>query len=299
MPPPATAAWPMSVPSSAYLHHPETLGNEFPVLTYFSDFLETLDEMSFSTTSPMDRIADEHGNGTFKITTRATFQFHGVIKRHLKPSIQGINKVLLDTLAACGDVNRNVICSAIPSLSRLHVQVYNFAKLVGDLVGQVNGYWRAVKDFEPLYGEFYPPRKFKIAVAVPSTNDVDVFANDLGFIAIVDEQGELAGFNVAIGGRMGETHGNKKTYPRVADVIGFCTVEQGPIVAEKSCLHSKTICKNARLKYTIDRMGLDAFKAEVKSRLGYSLAPARPYTFNCNIDDFGWSTGDDGRHHGA
>ncbi|KAG2053697.1 sulfite reductase subunit beta [Suillus hirtellus] len=262
----------------------------------------------------MDRIADEHGNGTFKITTRATFQFHGVIKQHLKPSIQEINKVLLDTLAACGDVNRNVICSAIPSLSRLHAQVYNFAKLVSaHLLPRTTAYheiWldkkmvagEAVKDFEPLYGEFYLPRKFKIAVAVPPTNDVDVFANDLGFIAIVDEQGELAGFNVTIGGGMGVTHGNKKTYPRVADVIGFCTVHQGPIVAEKIMLTqrdngNRADRKNARLKYTIDRMGLEAFKAEVESRLGYPLAPARPYTFDRNIDDFGWSTGDDGRHH--
>ncbi|KAG1741109.1 hypothetical protein EDB19DRAFT_1706335 [Suillus lakei] len=255
----------------------------------------------------MDRIAEEHGNGTFKITTRATFQFHG-------PSIQEINKVLLDTLAACGDVNRNVICSAIPSLSRLHAQVYGFAKLVSaHLLPRTTAYheiWldkkmvagEAVKDFEPLYGEFYLPRKFKIAVAVPPTNDVDVFANDLGFIAIVNEQGDLAGFNVAIGGGMGVTHGNKKTYPRVADVIGFCTAEQGPIVAEKIMLTqrdngNRADRKNARLKYTIDRMGLDSFKAEVESRLGYPLAPARPYTFDRNIDDFGWSTGDDGRHH--
>ncbi|KAG0709210.1 hypothetical protein DFH29DRAFT_978786 [Suillus ampliporus] len=262
----------------------------------------------------MDQIADEHGNGTFKITTRATFQFHGVIKRHLKPSIQEINKVLLDTLAACGDVNRNVICAAIPTLSRLHAQVYSFAKLVSaHLLPRTTAYheiWldkkmvagEAVKDFEPLYGEFYLPRKFKIAVAVPPTNDVDVFANDLGFIAIVDEQGELAGFNVTIGGGMGVTHGNKKTYPRIADVIGFCTVEQGPVVAEKVMLTqrdngNRADRKNARLKYTIDRMGLDTFKAEVESRLGYPLAPARPFTFDRNIDDFGWSTGDDGRHH--
>ncbi|KAG2070231.1 sulfite reductase subunit beta [Suillus decipiens] len=262
----------------------------------------------------MDQIADEHGNGTFKITTRATFQFHGVIKQHLKPSIQAINKVLLDTLAACGDVNRNVICSAIPSLSRLHAQVYHFAKLVSShLLPRTTAYheiWldkkmvagEAVKDFEPLYGEFYLPRKFKVAIAVPPTNDVDVFANDLGFIAIVDEQGELAGFNVTVGGGMGVTHGNKKTYPRIADVIGFCTVEQGPFVAEKVVLTqrdngNRADRKNARLKYTIDRMGLDAFKAEVESRLGYQLAPARPYTFDRNIDDFGWSTGDDGRHH--
>ncbi|KAG2129062.1 uncharacterized protein EDB93DRAFT_1243476 [Suillus bovinus] len=249
----------------------------------------------------MDRIADEHGNGTFKITTRATFQFHG-------PSIQEINKVLLDTLAA---FLRLVECYLFrySFLSRLHAQVYGFAKLVSaHLLPRTTAYheiWldkkmvagEAVKDFEPLYGEFYLPRKFKVAVAVPPTNDVDVFANDLGFIAIVDEQGELAGFNVTIGGGMGVTHGNKKTYPRVADVIGFCTVQEGPIVAEKVVLTARQRRKNARLKYTIDRMGLDAFKAEVESRLGYPLAPARPYTFDRNIDDFGWSTGDDGRHH--
>lgn len=262
----------------------------------------------------MDRIADEHGNGTFKITTRSTFQFHGVIKRHLKPSIQSINKVLLDTLAACGDVNRNVICSAIPSKSKLHARVYEFSKLVSNhLLPRTTAYheiWldnkmvagEAVKDFEPLYGEFYLPRKFKIAVAVPPTNDVDIFANDLGFIAIVDKNGELAGFNVTIGGGMGVTHGNKKTYPRVADVIGFCTVEQGPLVAEKVMLTQRDFGnrvdrKNARLKYTVDRMGLDVFKAEVESRLGYKFDPARPFTFDRNVDDFGWTVGEDGKHH--
>ncbi|KAI6112729.1 hypothetical protein F5141DRAFT_1026049 [Pisolithus sp. B1] len=262
----------------------------------------------------MDRISDEHGNGTFKITTRSTFQFHGVIKRHLKPTIQDINKVLLDTLAACGDVNRNVICSAIPSKSKLHARVYEFSKLVSDhLLPRTTAYheiWldnklvagEAVKDFEPLYGEFYLPRKFKVAVAVPPTNDVDIFANDLGFIAIVDKSGELAGFNVTVGGGMGVTHGNKKTYPRLADVIGFCTVEQGPLVAEKVMLTQRDFGnrvdrKNARLKYTIDRMGLDVFKAEVESRLGYKLSPARPFTFDRNVDDFGWTVGEDGKHH--
>ncbi|KII85824.1 hypothetical protein PLICRDRAFT_165292 [Plicaturopsis crispa FD-325 SS-3] len=262
----------------------------------------------------MDHIADEHGSGTFKITTRQTFQFHGVIKRHLKPSIQAINRALLDTLAACGDVNRNVICSAIPSLSNLHARVFEFSKNVSNhLLPRTTAYheiWldkklvagEALKDFEPLYGEFYLPRKFKIAVAVPPTNDVDVFANDLGFIAIVDKNGELAGFNVSIGGGMGVTHGNKKTYPRLGDVIGFCTFEEGPLVAEKIMLTqrdngNRADRKNARLKYTIDRMGLDTFKAEVEARLGYSLQPARPYSFDRNVDDFGWSKGQNGNYH--
>ncbi|KZT27745.1 sulphite reductase hemo protein, beta subunit [Neolentinus lepideus HHB14362 ss-1] len=262
----------------------------------------------------MDQIADEHGNGTFKITTRQTFQFHGIIKRHLKPAIQDINRALLDTLAACGDVNRNVLCSAVPSLSRLHAEIYEFAKGVSEhLLPRTTAYheiWLdkklvagdALKDAEPLYGEFYLPRKYKVAVAVPPTNDVDIFANDVGFIAIVDGKGRLAGFNVTAGGGMGVTHGNKKTYPRAADVLGFCTVEQGKIVAEKIMLvqrdnGNRADRKNARLKYTIDRMGLDVFKDEVEKLLGYKLAPARPYSFDRNIDDFGWATGEDGKHH--
>ncbi|EPQ56382.1 sulphite reductase hemo protein beta subunit [Gloeophyllum trabeum ATCC 11539] len=261
----------------------------------------------------MDQIADEHGNGTFKITTRQTFQFHGVIKRHLKPAIQDINRSLLDTLAACGDVNRNVLCSAIPSLSKLHAEIYEFAKGVSEhLLPRTTAYheiWLdkklvagdSLKDVEPLYGEFYLPRKFKVAVAVPPTNDVDIFANDVGFIAIV-EKGHLVGFNVTAGGGMGVTHGNKKTYPRTADVLGFCTVEQGKAVAEKIMLvqrdnGNRADRKNARLKYTIDRMGLETFKSEVEKLLGWKLEPARPYSFDRNIDDFGWATGEDGKHH--
>ncbi|KAG5637790.1 hypothetical protein H0H81_003182 [Sphagnurus paluster] len=262
----------------------------------------------------MDQIADEHGSGTFKITTRQTFQFHGVIKRHLKPAIQDINRVLLDTLAACGDVNRNVVCSSIPTLSKLHAEVYQFSKDVSEhLIPRTTAYheiWldkklvagEALKDTEPLYGEFYLPRKFKIAVAVPPTNDVDVFTNDLGFIAIVGLDGELEGFNVTIGGGMGVTHGNKKTYPRIGDVVGFCTPEQGKYVAEAVIISqrnhgNRADRKNARLKYTIDRMGLAAFKADFEQHLGYQLAPARPYAFDRNVDDYGWFTGEDGKHH--
>ncbi|KXN81529.1 Sulfite reductase [NADPH] subunit beta [Leucoagaricus sp. SymC.cos] len=262
----------------------------------------------------MDQIADEHGSGTFKITTRQTFQFHGVIKRHLKPAIQDINRVLLDTLAACGDVNRNVICSSIPTMSKLHSQVYEFSKEVSShLIPRTTAYheiWldkklvagEALKDFEPLYGEFYLPRKFKIAVAVPPTNDTDVFANDVGFIAIVGKDGELEGFNVTIGGGMGVTHGNKKTYPRTGSLLGFCTVEQGKYVAEKIMLvqrdnGNRVDRKNARLKYTVDRMGLDVYKAEVEKLLGYTLEPPRPFSFDRNVDDFGWHVGEDDRHH--
>lgn len=262
----------------------------------------------------IDRISDEHGNSTFKLTTRQTFQFHGVIKKHLKPAMQAINKTLLDTIAACGDVNRNVQLSVNPSYSKLHEQVYNFSKALSEhLLPSTTAYheiWldkklvggEAVKDFEPLYGPYYLPRKFKIAVAVPPDNSVDVFTNDVGFIAITDSNGELAGFNVTVGGGMGVTHSNKKTYPRLGDVIGFVTPEEGCLVAEKIMLAqrdngNRADRKNARLKYTVDRMGLENFKADVEKRMGHKLEPARPYTFESNTDNYGWIKGHNGKWH--
>ncbi|GAA5836025.1 hypothetical protein JCM5353_002216, partial [Sporobolomyces roseus] len=154
----------------------------------------------------IDEISDRRGNSTFKLTTRQTFQFHGIVKANLKPAIQEINKTMLDTIAACGDVNRTVMCSANPSLGQLHHQVHLFAEELSDgLKPQTSAYaeiWldkkqivgEAVRDVEPLYGEYYLPRKFKIAIAVPPTNDVDVYCHDLGYIAILDENKKLAGF---------------------------------------------------------------------------------------------------------
>ncbi|PVG03154.1 sulfite reductase subunit beta [Serendipita vermifera] len=262
----------------------------------------------------MDRIADEHGNGTFKLTTRQTFQFHGVIKKHLKPAIQAINKALLDTIAACGDVNRNVLVASLPTLSHLHEECYRFGATLSDkLLPKTSAYheiWldkkmiagNAVRDVEPMYGPYYLPRKFKIAVAIPPNNDVDIFANDVGFIAIADNHGRLIGFNVTAGGGMGVTHSNKKTYPRIGDVLGFCRTDQGHKVAESILLTqrdngNRADRKNARLKYTIDRMGLEAFKAEVEKRQGFKFEPAKSYRFDSNIDEFGWQTDRQGKHH--
>ncbi|GAA5879722.1 hypothetical protein JCM16303_004148 [Sporobolomyces ruberrimus] len=262
----------------------------------------------------IDEISDKRGNSTFKLTTRQTFQFHGIVKANLKPAIQEINKCMLDTIAACGDVNRTVMCSANPSLGTLHKQVHHFAEELSDgLKPQTSAYaeiWldkkqivgEAVRDVEPLYGEYYLPRKFKIAIAVPPTNDVDVYCHDLGYIAILDENKKLAGFNVTIGGGMGVTHSMKTTYPRLADVVGFITPDQGLEVA-KAVLTTqrdngnRMNRKNARVKYTVDRMGIDNFKAEVEKRLGYKLQPARAFEFTSNVDQFGWQTGDDGRRH--
>ncbi|GAA6013956.1 hypothetical protein JCM11491_003468 [Sporobolomyces phaffii] len=262
----------------------------------------------------IDEISDRRGNSTFKLTTRQTFQFHGIVKANLKPAIQEINKCLLDTIAACGDVNRTVMCSANPSLGKLHKQVHLFAEELSDgLKPQTSAYaeiWldkkqvigEAVRDVEPLYGEYYLPRKFKIAIAVPPTNDVDVYCHDLGYIAILDENKKLAGFNVTIGGGMGVTHSMKTTYPRLADVVGFITPDQGLEVA-KAVLTTqrdngnRMNRKNARVKYTVDRMGIDNFKAEVEKRLGWKLQPARAFEFTSNVDQFGWQTGEDGRRH--
>jgi len=261
----------------------------------------------------MDRIADEHGNSTFKLTTRQTFQFHGIVKKHLKPAMQAINRSLLDTIAACGDVNRNIQCSVNPHLSHIHKTVYDFSVAVSEhLLPSTSAYheiWLdkkkisgdAVQEFEPLYGPTYLPRKFKIAVAVPPDNAVDVFTNDVGFIAIV-ENDQVVGYNVTVGGGMGVTHSNKKTYPRLGDIIGFVKAEDGCLVAEKIMLTqrdngNRSDRKNARLKYTVDRMGLKNFIADVERRMGKPLEPARPFTFDSNLDEFGWIQGQDGKWH--
>jgi sulfite reductase (NADPH) hemoprotein beta-component len=187
----------------------------------------------------LDAIARRWANGTVRLTTRQAFQLHGVIKRDLKPTIAAINASLLDTIAACGDVNRNVMCTPLPEASNIHAQVYQAALAVSHhLTPQTSAYHEIWLDrervaggeqpnaeVEPIYGATYLPRKFKISFAIPPRNDVDVFAHDLSFIAIV-EQGELVGYNVTVGGGMGATHGDPATFPRMADVVGFCTSAQ-------------------------------------------------------------------------
>lgn len=258
----------------------------------------------------MDKMADTHANGTLKLTTRQAFQLHGVIKKNLKSTIQGINNALMDTIAACGDVNRNVMSHANPAESELHAQTY---KLAGDiskhLTPQTPAYheiWldkKLVADskevIEPIYGDRYLPRKFKIGIAIPPYNDVDVFSQDLGFIAI-EEKGKLVGYNITAGGGMGSTFGTPETYPRLGDVIGFCLPEQVIDVAEKIVLLQKengdrVNRKHARLKYTIDDNGLEWFKEELNQRLGYKIQEARPYKFTRNGDRYGWKQGADGK----
>jgi sulfite reductase (NADPH) hemoprotein beta-component len=258
----------------------------------------------------MDRLAREHANGTLRLTTRQAFQFHGVIKRRLKPTITAINQTLLDTLAACGDVNRNVMSSPNPEASELHMQAWQVAGAISDHLtprtGAYHELWLdgekqpgAAPETEPLYGETYLPRKFKIGIAVPPWNDVDVFSQDLGFIAI-SQDGRLIGFNVVVGGGMGATHGEPDTYPRLGEIAGFCTAAQAVDVAWHTVaiqrdFGDRTNRKHARFKYTLADRGLEWFKVELAARLGQDLSPARPFRFLSNGDRYGWTRGVDAR----
>jgi sulfite reductase (NADPH) hemoprotein beta-component len=258
----------------------------------------------------LDAIARRFGNGTLRLTTRQAFQIHGVVKTELKATMQAINAALLDTLAACGDVNRNVMVSANPLQSALHARVHADAAALSErLLPNTRAYYEiwldeekiAGPDEEPLYGPTYLPRKFKIAFAVPPINDVDVFAHDLGYIAIV-EDGELDGYNVSIGGGMGATHGDAETYPLLGQVLGFVTPEQIQAVAEavlttQRDFGNRAVRKRARLKYTLEDRGLDWFRAEVERRAGFLLQPPRPFLFQHNGDRYGWVDGEDGRAH--
>jgi len=262
----------------------------------------------------LDRVARDYGNGTMRLTTRQTVQLHGIIKSNLKATLKEIDAVLLDTIAACGDVNRNVMCNPNPYQSRAHAAALDLARAVSDhLLPRTPAYREIWLDgeriaggeeevVEPIYGKTYLPRKFKIVVAVPPSNDVDVFAHDLGYIAIVDKAGNVAGWNVTVGGGMGMTHGEPDTYPRTADVMGFCTTGDAVAVAEAVVTvqrdwGDRKNRKHARLKYTLEDRGLDAFRAEVERRAGIAFAPPRPFQFSATGDRYGWSEGDNGRGH--
>lgn len=285
----------------------------------------------------LDELADERGNGTLKITTRATFQLHGVVKHDLKPAIRGMNSALLDTLAACGDVNRNVMVSALPGNAKVHRQVaqagseisehllpsttaYHEIWLEGPDDSDKPGYkeaWEnkkggpklkktmvagnALVDHEPLYGPTYLPRKFKIVITVPPYNDVDVYAHDIGLIAIV-ENDEVIGFNLLAGGGMGSTHNNVKTYPRTGSMLGFVPRDKINQACEKVMLvqrdfGDRTNRKHARLKYTIDDMGVEEFKAKVEEYWGDKFEEPKPFEIKSNIDYFGWVKDEEGYNH--
>lgn len=240
----------------------------------------------------LQECAEEHANGIIKITTRQTVQFHGIVKSQMKPSMKWFDHLNLDSIAACGDVNRNVMSGSNPELSDFHSEVHAFADKISEhllpTTKALTEIWLDGEKLEgtepepdPLYQDRYLPRKFKIGIAIPPHNETDIFTQDIGLIAI-EEDGVFTGFNVAIGGGLGTTHGNPQTYPRLGDIIGFASKDQvldvcWQIAAVQRDFGNREDRKQARLKYTIDRIGLDVFKAELESRLGYRLGAARDY----------------------
>jgi sulfite reductase (NADPH) hemoprotein beta-component len=259
----------------------------------------------------LDALARAHGGETLRLTTRQTFQFHWVLKEDVRATIQGLHEALLDTIAACGDVSRNVMCAADPESSALHSEVVAAAHEVsGHFLPKTRAYheiWygeekvagSAGEEQEPFYGATYLPRKFKIGFVVPPSNDIDVYTQDLGFIAIGGPDG-LEGYNVAIGGGMGRTENEPTTYPRLADVIGYIGKDRlvattGAAMSVQRDYGNRLQRNRARFKYTIDDKGLDWIKAQIESRLGAPLEPARPFHFDSNGDVFGWRETGGGR----
>lgn len=261
----------------------------------------------------LDDLARQYASSGLRITTRQTFQYHGIRKEHLRDLIGGVWDTGLSTIAACGDVVRNVVSSVNPELSKAHAEVYDWTfKIMEHLEPKTNAYkelWvdkldkttDGSQDHEPLLGETYLPRKFKIGIAIPPYNDIDVFSQDFGLIAII-ENGELIGFNLAPGGGMGASFGNDKTYPQLGDLIGYVpkehlleTLWHGVAVQRDFGDRSERL--NARLKYTIDDRSLDWYRNELQSRLDFKIEAPRPYYFEHNGDRFGWIKGQDGRSH--
>ncbi len=254
----------------------------------------------------IDNISQQLGNGSIRLTTRQTFQFHGIMKHNLKPLIQQINQSMIDSIGGCGDINRNVMCNPNPQQSDLHQRVYEWAQKISEhLLPSSRAYheiWLDGEklqqpDQEPIYGESYLPRKFKTAIAIPPHNDVDIYTNDMGFIAIAD-QGELIGFNVLAGGGMGTTHGDTSTYPRLADDLGFITLDQVLAVAEAIVTvqrdeGNRSSRRHARLKYTIDKLGINTFRELVENCAMVKFAPVRTVEFSKQGDRFGWIKGSD------
>lgn len=251
----------------------------------------------------LHNVTKDYTSGVIKITTRQTVQLHGILKHHARPTHQAFNLVGLDSIAACGDVNRNVLASAHPDVSAVHEEIYQTAVHLSDFMKpKTRAYYEIFVGSEkvaekveedPLYEDRYLPRKFKIAIAIPPQNDVDVFANDCAVIAIV-ENGELVGYNIGAGGGMGATHGNSATYPRVASLFGYIAkADLDKVVYEIATVQrdygNREDRKLARLKYTIDRMGIDAYKAEVEKRSGVKFEPLKPFEFTQRMDTYGWA----------
>jgi sulfite reductase (NADPH) hemoprotein beta-component len=260
----------------------------------------------------IDRFAHEKSiYGSIRLTTRQTFQFHGVLKPNVKPMHQLLNATGIDSIATAGDVNRNVLCTSNPIESVVHKEAWEWATKISEhLLPKTNAYaeiWldgekvESTKEDEPILGNNYLPRKFKTTVVIPPQNDVDVHANDLSFIAIA-ENGKLIGFNVLVGGGLAMTHGDHSTFPRKADDFGFIELKDtlavaAAVVSTQRDWGNRVNRKNAKTKYTLERVGVETFKAEVEKRADIIFAATKPYKFTSRGDRFGWVEGIDGKHH--
>ncbi len=269
-----------------------------------------------------DQLAREIGNGSLRITTRQEFQLHGVLKHDLKLTIRRINECLLSTLAACGDVERNVLCCPAPIHDEKHAVLHADAlRWAGHCAPRSTAYWDIWVDgekieslpagepalvptagddpVEPLYGKTYLPRKFKTAFAFPEDNCTDIHANDLGFLAIM-KGGKLAGYNVLVGGGLGTTPSAQKTFPFLA--VPLCYVDRGDVLRIGEAVlkvfrdfGNRSDRKRARIKYIIHDWGLPAFRAKVEEYLGSLLADPEPVVVREVDDHLGWHAQGDGK----
>jgi sulfite reductase (ferredoxin) len=258
----------------------------------------------------LDDLTERHANGTLRITSRQGIQFHGVSKTNLHATIAGINATLLTTLGACGDVNRNVMaCPAPHRHDGLHDELQaTAARLAAHFAPRSGAYheiWlngkpqAAVDEAEPIYGKTYLPRKFKMGLALPEDNCIDVYAQDLGLLAIV-EHGELLGFNFLVGGGMGMTHGNANTFPHLARAVCYTplarVVETAEAVVKLFRDHgNRADRKRARIKYLIHDWGVERFQHVLSEYIRGPVTPPRPEEATGHDLHLGWHPQGDGR----
>ncbi|MBD1844047.1 sulfite reductase, ferredoxin dependent [Cyanobacteria bacterium FACHB-63] len=279
----------------------------------------------------IDRLSDEYGNHTIRVTTRQAFQLHGVLKKNLKATISAIVKSMGSTLSACGDVNRNVMAPPAPLKNRPEYEyARKYANNLADLLTpQAGAYYEIWLDGEkavtgeedpevvaarkrningsniedspePIYGTHYLPRKFKIGVTVPGDNSIDLFSQDISLVVLTNEQGELEGFNVYAGGGLGRTHGKDETFPRLADPIGYVDKADvydvvKAIVATQRDYGDRSDRRHSRMKYLVEEWGVEKFRAKVEEYFGKAIEPFRPLPEFKFLNYLGWNEQGDGK----
>ncbi|MGB7381180.1 MAG: sulfite reductase, ferredoxin dependent [Rivularia sp. (in: cyanobacteria)] len=279
----------------------------------------------------LDKLSDDYGNHTMRITTRQGFQLHGILKKNLKASIAAIVKNMGSTLGACGDLNRNIMTPAAPLKNKPEYQyAVEYADKIADLLTpQTGAYYEIWLDGEkaisaeespevkaarqrngtgtifhdnpePIYGTHYMPRKFKISITVPGDNSIDLYTQDLSLVVITDENSELQGFNVFSGGGLGRTHNKEETFARKADEIGYVSKEDvfelvKAIVATQRDYGDRVQRRHARLKYLINDWGVEKFRSKVEEYFGKSVEPFKALPEFQYYDYLGWNEQGDGK----